>query len=162
MHACVSVPGGLYLTVVCVSIATSLCTCPLRSSQRHSCLPTHPVSALFLWRCGYLLPTLWVSVLSPSLCRPAPSLCVCVSVYTVPPPHPLHSASLEENIQTLQHQHPKFILQQLWPGGTAKEKSGRGEEERVPESGRHEVGRGEQEGGGVPSRTGAMHLAGEH
>lgn len=93
--------------------------------------------------------------------RPQP-VCVFPCTVTVPPPHPPHSASLEENIQTLQHQHPKFILQQLWPGGRAKEKSGPGEEERIPESGRHEVGRGEQEGGGVPSRTGAMHLAGEH
>lgn len=81
----------------------------------------------------------------PRSLLPSPPASVCVFPCTVtgPPPHPLHSARLEENIQTLQHQQPKFILRQLWPGGKAKEKSGRGEEERVPESGRHGVGRRE-------------------
>lgn len=123
MHASVPVLGGLYLTppVVCAFMLTSSCRCPLVLSG--ALMPPPPlVSAPSLLLCGYLLPTLCISVLSLSLPPPQP---VCVFPCSVPPPHPLHSASLEENIQTLQHQHPKFILQHLWPGGRAKEKSGR-------------------------------------
>lgn len=127
------------------SIST-LCMCTLWSSLWVS---LSLCSALLLWVSS--LPLLFSLLsLSPSLLPPPQplSFSICFYVCHCPISAPPSSSSLEENIQKPQRQHPKFILQQLWPRGKGKEKRNGGRSPKVAGI------------GGVPSRNGAMHLAG--
>lgn len=112
------------LTVVCGHLHL-VHMCPLVLSVALSVL---------LSRCGYLL-SLYCAPYFPSLsfCYAPPqplSLSLFVSMYShCPTSAPPSSSSLEENIQTPQRQHLKFILQQLWLRGKGKEEWGGGPRE---------------------------------
>lgn len=102
-----------------------------------ACARALPLSLFCSHAVGIFSSPFMVLHTSPSLCRhPQPCFSRFVSMSSHCPTSTLPLClSLEENTQTPQRQHPKFILQQLWPRG--KSKGG-----AVPKSGRHGVGAG--------------------